>query len=62
MTTLTQDAIADSLTPYVRAFTGSTGAGQWAFQLLCSRCYFEGRGSTPKSRTVVKGWKTSNPA
>jgi GNAT superfamily N-acetyltransferase len=30
------DDIAAALLPYVRAFTGSTGGGQWSFQLLCS--------------------------
>ena len=36
-----ETGIADLLVPYVRSFVGSSGGGQYSFQLLCSvpKCY-----------------------
>jgi hypothetical protein len=66
------DDIAIALLPFVRKFTGSSGAGQWSFQLLCSvpACRREDHISTSShgirsersrekaSRNLaLKGWK-----
>jgi hypothetical protein len=66
------DDIAAALLPFVRKFVGSSGGGQWSFQLLCSvpACRREDHVSTSRhgiqsersrekaSRNLaLKGWK-----
>jgi hypothetical protein len=46
--------VADLLLPYVRSFVGSSGGGQYSFQLLCSvrKCYRQD--SVSASRHTVR--------
>ena len=53
--TTTRESTAANLLPQVIRFTGSTGAGQWAFHLLCATPACRRIGKISTSRAGIKG-------